>query len=276
MGQKITAEPSLGISAETVVNQQSLWEVTLQTTAVFSNKLGNFKMEQQQYEPNAAHQVTNIIQAKPDNEKVNLKDAYNMKAAIALGVIHIICGFIVIGVKIRGIFPESVGIWFIAFFFVTGGLAIGGALTGGNESLMGSLMVLTMVIAIIAAIFAGIQLLVCVLLFGDHDSLDSFYRTIEYRVHANKKEREIMYGLATAMSATMLIIAIASASLKCKPLCCRSGSRQGTVHYNPNQMPATYHHYNPNLRTVQEPSTSVGARVVAKLVVALKVFLRNS
>ena len=72
MGQKITAEPSLGISAETVVNQQSLWEVTLQTTAVFSNKLGNFKMEQQQYEPNAAHQVTNIIQAKSDNEKVNL------------------------------------------------------------------------------------------------------------------------------------------------------------------------------------------------------------
>ena len=245
--------PSLGISAETVVNQQSLWEVTLQTTAVFSNKLGNFKMEQQQYEPNAAHQVTNIIQAKHDNEKVNLKDAYNMKAAIALGVIHIICGFVVIGVKIRGIFPESVGIWFIAFFFVTGGLAIGGALTG-NESLMGSLMVLTMVIAIIAAIFAGFQLIVCVLLFGDHDSMDSFYFHPSHSVHYRKgrKEKEIIYGLATAMSATMLIIAIASASLTCKPLCCRSNMRQGTVHYIPDHMPATYHN-NPNLPTVQEP-----------------------
>ena len=206
-------------------------------------------MEQQQNEPNAAHQVIYISHL----HQPNLKDEYKIKAATVLGVIHIICGFIVIGVKIRGIFPESVGIWFIAFFFVTGGLAIGGALTGGNESLMGSLMVLTMVIAIIAAIFAGIQLLVCVLLFGDHDSLDSFYRTnYFYRVHANKKEKEIMYGLATAMSATMLIIAIASASLTCKPLCCRSNMRQGTVHYNPDHMPATYHN-NPNLPTVQEP-----------------------
>ena len=187
-------------------------------------------MEQQQYEPNTTHQVIYIIQAEPGNEKVNLS----------------------------GIFPEFAGIGFTVFFFVTGGVAIVGSLTGKK-----CLVVLTLVMAIISAIYAGIQLFVSVILM---DSLGSY----------NRKEREFLYGLVIAMSASMLIIAIASASLKCKPLCCRSGSRQGTVHYNPNQMPATYHHYNPNLRTVQEPSTSVGARVVAKMVVALKVFLRNS
>ena len=42
--------------------------------------------------PNAPHQV--IYKIQDPKEEVNLKDGYNIKAATALGVIHIICGLI--------------------------------------------------------------------------------------------------------------------------------------------------------------------------------------
>merc|ERR1719264_1069084 len=65
----------------------------------------------------------------------------------------------------------------------------------------------------------------------------------------------VFFGLLIAMGASMLIVAIASASLTCYPLCCRS-TKQGTVHYNPNNQMAAA-----NLSTVQDlkahPSTSV-------------------
>merc|ERR1712107_536966 len=42
------------------------------------------------------------------------------------------------------------------------------------------------------------------------------------------------YSLLIAMGATMLIVAIISAALTCKPLCCRSDD-QRAVHSQPNQ-----------------------------------------
>merc|ERR1712008_138062 len=82
-----------------------------------------------------------------------------------------------------------------------------------------------MVMAIISAISAGILLIISSI------SLDIFGRYI-YGVSP------VSYGLLIAMGATMLVVAIASASLTCYPLCCRS-TKQGAVHYQPNQVPAS-------------------------------------
>merc|ERR1711971_1049521 len=102
-----------------------------QHSSVFQR--GNFKMEQQSEPTNAPHQVIYIIQAP--KEKVDIKDAYNLKAATVLGVIHIVCGFIALGSDIAGMVNGDVtaaatGIWTSVFFFVSGGLAIGGARSG--------------------------------------------------------------------------------------------------------------------------------------------------
>merc|ERR1711934_110055 len=191
-------------------------------------KQGNFKMDQQSgtNAPSSPHQVIYIIQAP--KEKVNIKDAYNTKAATALGVIHIICGFIALGSDIAGMVDDymslATGIWTSVFFFISGGLAIGGARSGNK-----CLVVATMVMAIISAISAGI-LLIMSAIYLNFFGYGSYYRS--YGVSP------VSYGLLIAMGATMLIVAIASASLTCYPLCCRS-NKQGAVHYQPNQVPAS-------------------------------------
>merc|ERR1712203_239815 len=86
--------------------------------------------------------------------------------------------------------------------------------------------------AIISAISAGIMLImssISLSLFGQY----SIYGYRDYYGFSN-----VPYGLLIAMGATMLIVAIASASLTCYPLCCRS-TKQGAVHYKPNQVPTS-------------------------------------
>jgi hypothetical protein len=170
--------------------------------------------------------VIYIIQAP--KEKVNIKDAYNIKAATALGIIHIICGFIALGSDIGGIVDGhnalGTGIWTSVFFFISGGLAIGGARSGNK-----CLVVATMVMAIISAVSAGILLILSSITL----SVDHYGYQYQYRYGS-----PVTYGLLIAMGATMLIVAIASASLTCYPLCCRS-TKQGAVHYQPNQVPAS-------------------------------------
>merc|ERR1712228_866127 len=196
---------------------------------------------EQPSDPSAPHQVIYIVQAA--KEKVNIKDAYNVKAATVLGIIHIIFGLISLGIEITNLVVDgngnvATGIWTSVFFFISGGLAIGGARSGNK-----CLVVATLVMAIISAVSAGILLILSSIL------LVSSYR---YSVMTS-----LAFGLLIGTGATMLIIAIASASLTCKPLCCGS-SNQGTVHYNPNlvnQVAAL------NLTTLQDPqahpSTSV-------------------
>merc|ERR1711881_618550 len=174
-----------------------------------------------------------IVQAA--KEKVNIKDAYNVKVATVLGIIHIIFGLISLGIEITNLVVDgngnvATGIWTSVFFFISGGLAIGGARSGNK-----CLVVATLVMAIISAVSAGILLILSTIL------LVSSYRYSTMTALA--------FGLLIGTGATMLIIAIASASLTCKPLCCGSTS-QGTVHYNPNlvNQVATL-----NLTTLQDP-----------------------
>merc|ERR1711934_1249473 len=84
-----------------------------------------------------------------------------------------------------------------------------------------------MVMAIISAISAGILLIMSSIFLPILG-----YRSYDYGV------TPVSYGLLIAMGAMMLIVAIASASLTCYPLCCRS-NKQGAVHYQPNQVPAS-------------------------------------
>merc|ERR1712141_451802 len=192
---------------------------------------------EQPSDPSAPHQVIYIVQAA--KEKVNIKDAYNVKAATVLGIIHIIFGLISLGFEISNLVVDNLsvatGIWTSVFFFISGGLAIGGARSGNK-----CLVVATLVMAIISAVILLI--------------LSSILLVSSYRYSAMTA---LAFGLLIGTGATMLIIAIASASLTCKPLCCGS-SNQGTVHYNPNlvnQVAAL------NLTTLQDPqahpSTSV-------------------
>merc|ERR1711934_660650 len=84
-----------------------------------------------------------------------------------------------------------------------------------------------MVMAIISAISAGILLIMSSIFLPILG-----YRSYDYGV------TPVSYGLLIAMGAMILIVAIASASLTCYPLCCRS-NKQGAVHYQPNQVPAS-------------------------------------
>merc|ERR1712228_519203 len=196
---------------------------------------------EQPNDPSAPHQVIYIVQAA--KEKVNIKDAYNVKVATVLGIIHIIFGLISLGIEITNLVVDgngnvATGIWTSVFFFISGGLTIGGARSGNK-----CLVVATLVMAIISAVSAGILLI-----------LSSILLVSSYRYSTMTA---LAFGLLIGTGATMLIIAIASASLTCKPLCCGS-SNQGTVHYNPNlvnQVAAL------NITTLQDPqahpSTSV-------------------
>merc|ERR1712062_843929 len=206
-----------------------------------AGKLKTRKLTMEQpSDPSAPHQVIYIVQAA--KEKVNIKDVYNVKAATVLGIIHIIFGFISLGIEITNLVVDNLsvatGIWTSVFFFISGGLAIGGARSGNK-----CLVVATLVMAIISAVSAGILLILSTIL------LVSSYR---YSAMTG-----LAFGLLIGTGATMLIIAIASASLTCKPLCCGS-SNQGTVHYNPNlvnQVAAL------NITTLQDPQANPSTSV---------------
>ena len=182
------------------------------------------------------HQAINMM---------NIKDAYNVKAAKVLGVLHIICGIVALGAEIGYLdivgatlkldgptFQPSLGtgIWTSAFFFISGGLAIGGARSGNT-----CLVVATMVMSIISAVFAGILLIISALWYyatdynynSDHNNNDHHHHNWK-ALKAIQIKAESTLGLLIAMGATMLIVAIASASIACKPLCCRS-TNQDTV-----------------------------------------------
>ena len=185
---------------------------------------------------------------------MNIKDAYNVKAAKVLGVLHIICGIIALGAEIGYLeivrasfkldgptFQPSLGtgIWTSAFFFISGGLAIGGARSGNT-----CLVVATMVMSIISAVFAGILLIISAIWYYATDynynsyfkfwneSSENSYNNYDHHnwkaLKAIQIKAESTLGLLIAMGATMLIVAIASASIACKPLCCRS-TNQDTV-----------------------------------------------
>ena len=155
-----------------------------------------------------------VVEA-PTKKTEDMKEFYHVKVAIVLGVLHIICGIVALssGIAFSVIWHPINGLlfggtWTCVFFFISGGLAIGGAQSGRR-----CLVVATMVMSIISAIFAGIAIILSALFLPWPNTL---------------------------IGATMLILGITSASLTCRPLCRRS-SKQGMVHHQPNQM-----HFQPN------------------------------
>ena len=196
----------------------------------------------QQNEPSVPPSPEVIYFIQAPKEKVNLKDAYNSKAATALGVVHIVCGLIALGADITGMvngdlpLATGTGIWTSVFFFVSGAVGIGGAQSGNKFLVMATLET-----AIINAVFAGILLIMSAISLVQFQELTSFnYRYMDERsplmseVQLSARKTWVLI----AMSATMLVTAIVSASLACSPLCCRS-TRQATFHYNPKQVHAT-------------------------------------
>jgi len=231
-------------------------------------------------EPSPPQQVAYVVQApttvRDNNEAI--KEAYSVKAATVLGVVHIICGIISFSCEIdvlvwasRGI-PGTLGtgIWTSVFFFISGGLAIGGAQSGKK-----CLVTATMVMAIISAVCAGVLLIMSAIFLSvtGGRAYPYSYSNYHYGSQIYYINKVPSYSLLIAMGATMLIVAIISAALTCKPLCCRSDDQRvvnsqpnqlnnqvnqgynqpnqvnnqvGQVHYQPNQ--ETQFHYNqPNM-----------------------------
>ena len=184
-------------------------------------------MMEQQKEPKGLQQVIYIIK----EEKENIKDAYNVKAAKALGIIHIICGLISFVAEITGFidgFFVGTGGWASVFFNISGVLAIGGARSGEKCP-----VVATMVMAIISAICGGILLIMSAIFLSISYSY-SDRESYNYMV-------PVVFGLLILMGATMLVVAIISASLTCVPLCCRQTKMQGYLHYSSNQVLVNIH-----------------------------------
>ena len=181
-------------------------------------------------EPSAPPQVVSVVDAATttrrqmtiqapirgqmvmDNEAIKL--AYN-RAATILGAAHIFCGIITFccGVDVWDQIPEMmVGILPSMFFFISGGLAIKGALSGKK-----CLVVATLVMAIISAICAGILLI-----------------TSSFCLALSRKTSNTPFILLIAMGLTMLIVAIVSAALTCRPLCCLQPNHYD--HYQPGNL----------------------------------------
>jgi len=92
-------------------------------------------------EPSPPQQVAYVVQT-PTNVRDNneaIKENYSVKAATVLGVVHIICGIVAFSCEIDlfvwttpRLPPGTLGtgIWSSVFFFISGGLAIGGAQSG--------------------------------------------------------------------------------------------------------------------------------------------------
>ena len=188
-------------------------------------------------EPSPPQQVAYVVQAptrvRDDNEAI--KEAYSVKAATVLGVVHIICGIIAFSCEIDVLVWPSrgppgtlgTGIWTSMFFFISGGLAIGGAQSGKK-----CLVTATMVMAIISAVCAGVLLIMsAIFLSVTGGRAYSYSYNYQYGYYVNKVPS---FSLLIAMGATMLIVAIISAALTCKPLCCRT-SEQRAVYSQPNQ-----------------------------------------
>ena len=231
-------------------------------------------------EPGPPQQVAYVVQAptnaRDDNQAI--KENYSVKAATVLGVVHIICGIIAFSCEIDalvwtrgGVLPGTLGtgIWSSVFFFISGGLAIGGAQSGNK-----CLVVATLIMAIISAVSAGILLIMSAIILPIHDNYYIYNpHTGSYNYYYYYKDTGPSIVLLVTMGATMLIVAIISAALTCKPLCCRSDDQRvvnsqpnqfnnqvnqgynqpnqvnnqvGQVHYQPNQ--ETQFHYNqPNI-----------------------------
>ena len=234
-------------------------------------------------EPGPPQQVAYVVQAptnvRDDNDAI--KESYSVKAATVLGVVHIICGIIAFSCEIdllvwATFLPGTLGtgIWTSVFFFISGGLAIGGAQSGKK-----CLVMATLIMAIISAVCAGILLIMSALLFRPYVYY-GYSSNYDYNPYYNPNNNPYnvkntlpSYSLLITMGATMLIVAIISAALTCKPLCCRTDDQRvvnsqpnqfnnqvnqgynqpnqinnqvGQVHYQPNQ--ETQFHYNqPNM-----------------------------
>merc|ERR1711981_61356 len=177
----------------------------------------NKKMDDQ--EQNQTKPIVIVVE-KTSNKK-SIKKSYKSKAAIVIGIIHIICGVVAFFANVGLFFTQAsfgfggiaTGIWSSVFFFISGGLSIG---SGRNTN--SCLVIGTMVMSIFSAISAGILIIFSGLGLG----LDCYYRSDCTQV-------EILHGLELVAGIVEMVIAITSSALSCKGTCCRDKLNTSTT-----------------------------------------------
>ena len=164
------------------------------------------------------------------SEKSSLHELYKTKAAIKIGIVHIVCGLLAfignIGLYLTarrfhfGFF--GTGLWTSVFFFISGGLSI---CSGKKPN--SCLVISTMVMSIFSSISAGV-LIIFSSLGINFDYFDSYYYyNNDQSIHG------IMLGLGLHIlqllaGTTELFLSITSSSLACKATC--SSQTEKNVH----------------------------------------------
>merc|ERR1711913_88850 len=158
-----------------------------------------------------------VIVVEKTSNKQSIKKSYKSKAAIVIGIIHIICGVLAFFANVGLFFTQpsfgfggiGTGIWSSVFFFISGGLSIG---SGRNTN--SCLVIGTMVMSILSAISAGILIIFSGLGLGIPEC---YYRSAS----CSELGFDILHGLELVAGIVEMVIAITSAVLSCKATCCR-------------------------------------------------------
>ena len=181
-------------------------------------------------------QVIYIVESSP---RQTINEVYKAKKATVLGWIHIFCGVVILTAEITSPRLEryflGTGIWTSIIFFTSGILAICGARNKNKR-----LVTATLVMSVLSAVSAGVLLiLTCVI--GSRDIYDCSYYSDGYKVYVNDytggysngynnykvynncslAALQVTFSLEIMASLVMLVAGVTSASLTCRPLCCR-------------------------------------------------------
>jgi len=191
-----------------VLNEETLW--------IFSNKM----LTNEENTVGRTVQPIYIVVEKSKSTK-SIQESYKSKAARIIGILHIICGVVALGMGIAlterssrsyysGIGMIGSGIWSSVFFFISGGLSIGSARNGNK-----CLVISTMVMSIFSAITAGILVIISGVGWG------TFY------CYNNNDctRKDVMNAVLVMVGITELILAITSSVISCKATCCCSCCR---------------------------------------------------
>ena len=164
-----------------------------------------------------------IIVVEKSSTKVSLEKSYKSRAATIIGAIHILCGIaacfsynaiplITTGWPLGVVGP---GTWGSVFFIISGSLSI---CSGKNTN--SCLIISTMVMSIFSAINAGIMILFSALGLAYDDCY--YYGSCD--LHA-----DVFHGIQLPAGIIKLVLAITSASLSCRPFCCRDKTNRDTT-----------------------------------------------
>merc|ERR1712059_155055 len=116
--------------------------------------------------------------------------------------------------------PIGTGIWTSVFFFITGGLTIGGARSPNK-----CLVIATMVMSIISAVCAGILIILSGIFSG----------VLMCKSGYHDDSCKIPYIITAIAGFVIFVTFIVTSAITCRAVCCLPLTNEGKVHYTAEQ-----------------------------------------